>query len=67
MIRKEVRRVYDAKGNLIRETTILEDGGLGQEEAEKRLKESGDMDSLFGKMDDMFKEMNNMFKKTFKE
>ncbi len=66
-VSKEVIREYDKDGKLVRERTIINDGGTSKEEAETRLKKAEEkMDKAFGRMDSMFKEMNEMFKDMFK-
>lgn len=62
-VKKEVIREYDEKGNLVRERTILHEGG--KEESDKIDKAFGKMNKVFDKMHDMFNEMNDAFKEIF--
>ena len=65
-VSKEVIREYDKDGKLVRERTIINDGGTSQKEAEDRLdKAEKRMDGAFSHMDKMFEEMNKMFKELF--
>jgi hypothetical protein len=61
-IKRTVTRQYDDKGNVVKEQVILEDGGVGQEEAEKRLEKTN---KAFARMDKMFQEMDGIFKDLF--
>lgn len=65
-VKKEIIREYDKDGKLVRERTILDDGGLGQEEAEKRLKGAWARKKAFEHMDKAFEEMDKAFKSIFK-
>ncbi len=64
-VSKKVIREYK-DGKLVREQTIINDGGTSQEEAEERLKKAEErMDGAFKRMDNMFSEMDKMFKDLF--
>jgi len=64
-VSKQVIREYK-DGKLVRERTIINDGGTSKEEAEERLKKAEDkMDRMSGSMDEMFKKMDEMFKEMF--
>jgi hypothetical protein len=66
-IKKEVIREFDKDSKIIRERTIIQDGGVGQEEAEKQLKEAEEkLDKTTGRMDGFFKGMDKLFKDLFK-
>ena len=80
MIKKEVIREYDKDGKVVRERTILHDGGLGQEEAEKVMEKAEErmkgaeektekankrMNGMFKKMEEMFSDMDKLFKDLF--
>lgn len=72
-VSKEVIKEYDKDGKLVRERTIINDGGTSQGEAEERLKSAeerldkmgGKMDNAFKRMDNIFSEMDKMFKDLF--
>jgi hypothetical protein len=74
MIVKEIYREYDEKGNCIRERTVLQDGGLGQEEAEKKITETEkklstaeeNLNKAFDGLNKVFKDVGNVFKDMFK-
>lgn len=65
-VSKEVIKEYDKDGKLIRERTIINDGGTSQEEAEKILKSAEDRlnktDGVFKRMNGIFDEMDKLFK-----
>ena len=57
-VSKEVIREYK-DGKLVRERTIINDGGTSQEEAEQRLDKANE------RMSKMFEDMDNLFKDLF--
>ena len=63
-VKKQVIREFK-DGQVVRETTTIEDGGSGAE-AETRLKEAeAKLDKASKHMNNMFDEMNKMFKELF--
>lgn len=67
MISKKTIREFDKDGNVIREQIILNDGGMGQEAAEKKLSADEEkMDKASKRMDSMFKDMDDLMKDLFK-
>ncbi len=65
-VSKEVIREFDKDGKVVRERTIINDGGTSEAEAKDRLdKAEKKMDDAFKHMDSMFESMDKMFKDMF--
>jgi len=68
-VSKEVIREFDKDGKVIRERTIINDGGTSQKEAEDRLNKAEEKldktDGAFKRMDNIFAEMDKLFKDLF--
>lgn len=66
MVSKEIIREYDKDGKLIRERTVINDGGTSQQGAEECLKKAEErLDKMTGRMDNVFKGMEDLFKDLF--